>query len=64
MEKNAKSMLEMAMNKLQLSARSYHRLIKVARTIADLDNSELILSHHMAETLTYRQESALPIPNH
>ena len=57
-------MLEMAMNKLQLSARSYHRLIKVAQTIADLDDCDRITSKHMAETLTYRQESALPIKHH
>ena len=38
----------------KLSARGYHRVLRVARTIADLDNSEKILSDHLAEALMYR----------
>lgn len=39
---------------LQLSARAYHRTIKLARTIADLDESENILTPHILEALQYR----------
>jgi magnesium chelatase family protein len=38
----------------KLSARGYHRVLKVARTIADLENSEKILLNHLSEALSYR----------
>ncbi|MDY4891210.1 MAG: YifB family Mg chelatase-like AAA ATPase [Prevotella sp.] len=47
-------MLRMAMERLQLSARAYGRILKVARTIADLDGSERVLMSHIAETVGYR----------
>lgn len=48
------SLLSMAATKLRLSARSYHRIVKLARTIADLDSSETIKPQHLAEALQYR----------
>ena len=49
-----KTLLKNAMNKLDLSARAYNRILKVARTIADLENEGQILSNHIAEAIQYR----------
>ena len=48
------ALMRAAMQRLQLSARSYHRVLKLARTIADLAVATDIESHHLAEALQYR----------
>jgi magnesium chelatase family protein len=49
-----KELLKFAMADLNLSARAYDRVLKVARTIADLDNAEKISSDHISEAIQYR----------
>ena len=54
LEPAARTLLERAMERLNLSARAYDRIIKVARTIADLAGEEQIAPAHIAEAITYR----------
>jgi magnesium chelatase family protein len=50
----ATEILRVAVERLNLSARSFHRVLKVARTIADLDGSAGVESTHLAESIQYR----------
>jgi len=54
LELKAQDFLEKAANKFNFSARSLHKILKVARTIADLEESEIILKQHIAEAVQYR----------
>lgn len=54
LDEESSKLLENAFERLHISARAYNRVLKVARTIADLDGSELILTKHVAEALQYR----------
>ena len=49
------NLLRLAIEKLDLSARAYHRVLKISRTIADLDKSEHIETGHIMEALSYRK---------
>lgn len=54
----ASKIIELAQQRLNLSARAYHRVLRVARTIADLAQSENIQSTHLTEALSYRSQHA------
>ncbi|MDD5474907.1 MAG: ATP-binding protein, partial [Syntrophales bacterium] len=54
MERGGSELVEMAMDTLGLSARGYTKILKVARTIADLEGEPVIQSHHVSEAIQYR----------
>ncbi|NMB92478.1 MAG: YifB family Mg chelatase-like AAA ATPase, partial [Parcubacteria group bacterium] len=56
LEPNAEQFLKKAIDKFNLSARSYHRILKLSRTIADLEEATLIKYSHVAEALQYKTE--------
>ena len=58
---NAQSMLEMVFEKMKLSARSYDRIIKVSRTIADLDHSDVINERHIGEAIQLRNDLGIEL---
>ena len=58
LDDSGKQMMIKAIEKFNLSARGYHRILRVARTIADLENSESIKSTHLAEALSFRRIKA------
>ncbi len=58
-EDAAQSLLKAAMKQLYLSARAFHRVLKLARTIADLENCQIIKTHHVAEAIQYRPKTVL-----
>jgi magnesium chelatase family protein len=53
-EKGAENLIESAIHRLGLSARAYDRILKVARTIADLEGSDLLKAEHLSEAIQYR----------
>ena len=55
MDDSAKALMKTAMNRMNLSARGFHRILKVSRTIADLSGRDVIEVSHLAEALQYRQ---------
>ncbi|WP_157145310.1 YifB family Mg chelatase-like AAA ATPase [Brachyspira pilosicoli] len=54
LDSKAKNILNMAMQKFSMSARSYNKILKVSRTIADIENKEVIEISHITEALQYR----------
>ena len=60
-EPAAQSLLRAAMKQLHLSARAFHRILKLSRTIADLERSDTIRTHHLAEALQYRHKEIFEV---
>jgi magnesium chelatase family protein len=60
-DESAQSLLKAAMKQMNLSARAFHRILKLARTIADLENSAIIKSNHIAEAIQYRPRRTVEI---
>ena len=55
LSKQDQLLLQQAIEKLQLSARAYHRILKLARTVADMDSSKDINTKHLTEAIHYRK---------
>ncbi len=58
-DESAQSLLKAAMNQMHLSARAFHRILKLARTVADLEVSQNIRAQHIAEAIQYRPRRAI-----
>ena len=54
LDEQCKCLLKRAVDQLKLSARAYDRILKVSRTIADLEGSKNVLAKHLMEAITYR----------
>ncbi|MDY6866809.1 MAG: hypothetical protein SVT56_02725 [Chloroflexota bacterium] len=59
LEKPCQLLMKTAMRQLRLTARAYHRVLKLSRTIADLAGSDAITQVHLAEALQYRPKQEL-----
>lgn len=59
LDSETRDLLDMSATKLGLSARAYHRVIKIARTIADLEGNENITRNHILEAIQYRPKVSL-----
>jgi magnesium chelatase family protein len=57
LEDKVRNLLDDSAENLNLSARAYHRVIKIARTIADLEDSEKVEANHVLEALQYRPKT-------
>ncbi len=58
-DSSGERLLKAAMQQLHLSARAYHRVLKLARTIADLVGNEEIMANHVAEAVQYRSRGGM-----
>jgi len=58
-EPSAQNLLRAAMKQLHLTGRAFHRILKLSRTIADLEHSNIIKTHHLAEALQYRHKEII-----
>jgi len=58
-EPSAQSLLRAAMKQLHLTGRAFHRILKLSRTIADLEDGDIIKTHHVAEALQYRHKEII-----
>jgi magnesium chelatase family protein len=59
-EPAGRALLARAAERLRLSARGYHRVLRVARTLADLEGEPIVARRHIAEALSYRRMKGLP----
>jgi magnesium chelatase family protein len=59
-EPTGRALLTRAAERLRLSARGYHRVLRVARTLADLEGAPIVARRHIAEALSYRRMKAPP----
>ena len=59
LDEDCQTLMKTAMRQLQLTARAYHRVLKLARTIADLAGAEAITQVHLAEAIQYRPKLEL-----
>jgi magnesium chelatase family protein len=54
-DKDGRALLDLASDKIKLTARGYHRVLRIARTIADLEQSDNVKRIHIAEAISYRR---------